>query len=62
MFGKQGNWHEGDHPGERSAEGSEDLQEDVLLHHAARHAAAASHCEGGHDGEAAAAGKIMAKC
>lgn len=31
---KQGDGHEGPDHGQRSAEGPEDLQEDVLLHHA----------------------------
>lgn len=47
---KQGDWHEGPDHGERSSEGLEDLQEDVLLHHAGWHAAAAPHYQGGHDG------------
>lgn len=51
MFWKQGDRDEGPDHGERSTEGPEDLQEDVLLHHAGRHAAASSDSTGGHDGE-----------
>ncbi|KAF6728776.1 ATP-binding cassette sub-family G member 4 [Oryzias melastigma] len=46
----QGNGHEGHDPGERSSTGPSDLQEDVLLHHAGRYAAASPHSEGSHDG------------
>lgn len=47
----QGNRDEGSDPGKWETQGPEDLQENVLLHHAGRHAAATPHCQGGHDGE-----------
>ena len=47
----QGNRDEGPDLGEWEAQRVEDLQEDVLLHHAGRHAAAPPHHQGGHDGE-----------
>lgn len=48
---KQGNRHEGHDSCKRPSTGSEDVQEDVLLHHAGWHATATPHCTGGHDGE-----------
>lgn len=51
VFGNKGNWHEGHDSCKWPAAGSEDVQEDVLLHHAGRHAPATPHCTGGHDGE-----------
>lgn len=41
----------GSNPGKRKTQGSEDLQENVLLHHAGGCSAATSHPQGGHDGE-----------
>lgn len=50
MF-SQGIWDEGAGPGKWTAAGSANLPEDVMLHHAGRHVAAASHSAGSHDGE-----------
>lgn len=47
----QGVWHEGADPGQREAAGTEDLPQDVLLHHAGRHAAPTPDGVGSHDGE-----------
>lgn len=47
----QGNRDEGSDPGQRSTSGPEDVQENVLLHHAGGHAAATPDSERGHDGE-----------
>lgn len=44
-------WNEGADPGQWEAAGAEDLPQDVLLHHAGRHAAATPHGVGSHDGE-----------
>ena len=49
----QGNRDEGSGPGKWETQGPADIQEDVLLHHAGRHAAATPHCTRGHDGELA---------
>lgn len=51
----QGVWNEGADPGQWEAAGTEDLPQDVLLHHAGRHPAAAPHGAGSHDGESWAA-------
>lgn len=51
----QGDGHEGSNPGQWPPEGPADLPEDVLLHHAGRHAAAAFDHQGGHDGESTSA-------
>lgn len=47
----QGNRDEGSNSGKWETQGPEDIQENVLLHHAGGHAAATSHCTRGHDGE-----------
>ena len=47
----QGDGDEGSDPGERAAPGPQDLPEDVLLHHAGRHAAAPPLHPRSHDGE-----------
>lgn len=47
----QGDRQEGGRPHQRPAAGPALLPEGVLLHHAGRHAAAAPHRAGGHDGE-----------
>ena len=47
----QGVWNEGADPGQREAAGTEDFPQDVLLYHAGRHAAAAPHGVGSHDGK-----------
>lgn len=47
----QGNRDEGSDPGKRETQGPADIQENVLLHHAGRHAAATPHCSRSHDGE-----------
>lgn len=47
----QGVWNERADLGQWEAERAEDLPQDVLLHHAGRHAAATPHGAGSHDGE-----------
>lgn len=47
----QGNWNEGSDSGQRETTRSEDLQENVLLHHAGGHTAASPDSCRGHDGE-----------